>query len=284
MPRKNPTEKQKAELAAQLEWIEKAYTIVGTFWAAWAIAALVGIYTRGSVKIPVFGEGTLTEVIVYTLYAFTLGIPLLLVLVFRQRRIQKLLTGTRLLPTPRFPKLQDAGMPRTFRTLGFLALVVLPVVAQEIAYCRLYHEVCIAWKPRSWWKASDYHTILDHDRLFTFPAKPESDRDYANWRFMRLKLPERRVLDRKKREPNPEDDDGRDVKDREKEPVQISAFPGYAPWAFRLSAYGSALVAGWLLITRDGSLPCKLLAVLRRKRIYARSRRKRRARTPRRSE
>src|SRR5437762_8451393 len=62
MARENLTGEQKTELAAQLEWIEKAYTVVGSFWAASAIAALVGIYTRGTVKLPVFGELTFTEV------------------------------------------------------------------------------------------------------------------------------------------------------------------------------------------------------------------------------
>ena len=284
MARENLTGEQKTELAAQLEWIEKAYTVVGSFWAAWAIAALVGIYTRGTVKLPVFGELTFTEVVVYTLYAFTLGIPLLLFLVFRQRRIQELIAGTRLLPAPRFPKLQEAGMPRIFRTLAFLALVVLPIVAQEVAYVALCRDVCIAWKPRSWWKANDYRVVLHHDRLFTFPAKPESDRDYANWRFMRLWLPDGGVIDKKQRAPSPEDNDGRPPDAKGFIPVQISAFPGYAPWAFRISAHGSAVLAAWLLATRDGSLPRKVFAFLRRVWVRTRSRAALRAKTSSRPE
>jgi hypothetical protein len=64
-------------------------------------------------------------------------------------------------------------MPPFFRTLAFLGLVVLPIVAQEIAYSRLYKEICIAWKPRQWWKVEDYRVVLREDDLFTFPSKPE---------------------------------------------------------------------------------------------------------------
>lgn len=172
-------------------------------------------------------------------------------------------------------------MPRIFRTVGFLALVVLPIVAQVKAYVTLRGDVCIAWKPRHWWKATDYHVILNHDLLFTFPPKPESDRNYANWRFMRLKLPEKTVMDRKRREPNGDDNDGRDENDKRQEPVQISAFPGYAPWAFRISAYGCALAAGWLLITRDRSLPLTLIELIRGLSIHGRPKPKRRVRSPR---
>jgi hypothetical protein len=266
MPRKDSDSKSRADLEAQLDWVEVVYTVVGIFWAGWAIAALIGIYTRHNVKLPLFGEVTFTEVVVYTLYAWTLGIPFLLALVFRHRSIQQSITGAKLLPRPHFPKLPIAGMPASFRTIGFIALVVLPIVAQEIAYRRLYQEVCIAWKPHRWWKVEDYIVILRQNDLFKFPSKPEPNRDYANWRFMRLDLPNWGVLDRKEREARPEDNDGRPPDAKQKEPVQISAFPGIAPWAFRISAHASAAAAAWLLVSRDGSLPRRVFAYFRRMR------------------
>lgn len=271
------TDERQWNEAAQLEWLEKAYTVVGTFWAAWAVAALVGIYTLGNVKVPVFGEVTFTEVVVYTLYAFTLGIPVLLGIIFRHRKVQKTLTQRRLLPAPHFPILSNTGMPKSFRTLAFLGLVVLPIVSQEIAYAALYRDVCIAWKPRIWWKAGDYHFYLKKDELFTFPPKPEADRHYANWRFMRLELPAKGVVDVKQRAPRPQDNDGRPPEAKGYEPVQISAAPGFVPWAFRLSAHGCAVFAGWLLATRDHSLPGKLFVQLHALWANLRSRSRRRA-------
>jgi len=262
MPQPSLSEEQNADLAAQLERLNKIYTVVGIFWAAWAVAALVGICVHDNVKLPVLGEITFTEVVVYTLYAFTPGIPLLLFLVFRHRKIQKLFAGTKLLPAPRFSKPQDTGMPRIIRTLGFLVFVVLPITAQEIAYHRLWNEVCIAWMPQTWWRVQYYRVVLTHDDLFTFPANPDR-RDYANWGFMRLDLRDKGVIDRKKREQNRQDGDGRPERDKGQEPVQILTFPGYAPWAFRISAHGNAALAAWLFATQDGSLPRRVFVWLR---------------------
>src|SRR5262249_56317411 len=82
---------------------------------------------------------------------------------------------------------------------------------------------------QQWWKAEDYKpkNVLSKNNLFTFPGKPD-ERDYANWRFVRLE--DGHVLDLKERPWRPEDDDGRPSTAKGKTPVQITAFPGYAPW------------------------------------------------------
>lgn len=229
------------ETANRLRWIEQAYTALAVFCFAWAIAVVAAIYTKAEPKLPVIGVVVRTEYVVYTLYAFSFLLPLLFSLLIWYHRTRVRAGMPPQIPTPHLKGLPIEGMPAAFRVGAFFVLIGVPVFAHELAYQRLYGQIDIVWKPKKWWRIEDYSVApgkpsLKGVDLFTFPQKPEPDRNYANWRFSTL------PPETKPRALSEEDNDGRPAWNKEREPVQISTAPGYVPWLFRLTAHGSVAV------------------------------------------
>jgi hypothetical protein len=246
------TDQIAADTAERLRWIEQVYTAVAVFCFTWAATLITAIYTKGEPKLPMIGLVVQTEYVVYTLYAFSLLLPLLLSLVFWYRSALKGAGLSLQLPAPHLKGLAIEGMPKGFRAAAFVVLVGLPVFAQQLAYQRLYDQIHIVWKPDKWWRSGDYNVgdgkpFLTGSDLFTFAAKPQTDRSYANWRFSTW------PAETKTRPIREEDNDGRAEFNRGREPVQISTAPGYVPWLFWITAHGSVATVAWLLMSTIGA-------------------------------
>lgn len=235
--------------AARLLWIQRAYTVVAAFSFGWALNVILSIYTKVQFEIPVFGKMLFTEVVIYTLIADCILLPTLLALVIWYRATVDKAGLPPHLPAARFTQLAGPGMPSSFRMAAFVVLVGTSLFAAELAYQRFYNELNIIWKPHHWWQPQDPSllgkkpTVLSREQMFSFPPKPEPDRGYSNWRFAKVP-PEARP-----REPLPEDEDGRPESSKRREPVQISAAPGWLPWTFRIVIHTCIAVAAWLLVT-----------------------------------
>jgi hypothetical protein len=221
------------------EFLDRLYWILGTFCFGWSLSAVVGILRRHPLDLPILGKADFAEIIIFTLLAFSLLIPLLLYVVATWRSAAAVGHWRARFPGAPADKLE---IPWTFIWLRALLFVML--VGGSVATMQLCYQRMLGLEIQ--WLGGVNKVVLCQENppgftLFDFPSKPDPEKDYANWRWIG---------------PPAEDQTDRDQEkmlakdDRSK----ITAFPGYMPWTFRLISYGSIAIVLWFLFAPPRTL------------------------------
>ena len=206
-------------------FLDRAYWIVGTFTFFWSLTAIVCIYRRRALELPIFGEVQISEAIIFTQLAFCLLLPLLLFIVAVYRGTAQL----RGWPS-RFPGVptDELKIPKSFnwlRVFVFIALVGVPVFTMQLCYQRMVSKLQIRW-------VGHPDSFITGQQLFQFhptiPGAPTNTNVDLRW------------WGEDKAEP-PKDNR-----------AEITAFVGWQPWIYRLVAYGGFFCFSWFLLVPAG--------------------------------
>jgi hypothetical protein len=221
-------------------FLDRLYWILGTFCFGWSVSAVIGILRRHPLDLPILGKADLTEIIIFTLLAFSLLIPLLLYVVATWRGTAALRHWRARFPGTPSDKLE---IPRSFAWLRGILFCIL--VGGSVATMQLCYQRMLGLEIH--WIGNGEPVVLKQEgstagrTLFDFPRKPDPKMDYANWRWFGPVVEDRN---------HPSDDQNRS---------KVTAFPGFMPWTFRLVSYGSIAVTLWFLTMAPGTLRHRVL-------------------------
>lgn len=216
-------------------FLDRLYWILGTFCFGWSVSAVIGILRRHPLDLPILGKADFTEIIIFTLLAFTLLIPLLLYVVATWRSAAALRHWRSRFPGAPADKWE---IPRSFAWLRGILFFIL--VGGSVATMQLCYQRMLGLEIH--WIGNGEPVILKQEgstagrSLFDFPRKPDPKMDYANWRWIG---------------PTTEDENNLSGKENRS---KITAFPGYMPWTFRVVSYCSIPVVLWFLFAPPGML------------------------------
>lgn len=206
-------------------FLDRLYWVLGCFLVAWSVTAVVCIYRRKVLDLPIFGAAQISEAIIFTLIVFSVLLPCLLYIIGVYRGAAAL----RRWPS-RYPGVpqEEFEIPASFAWLRvgvFILLVCAPAASMQLCYWRMVGTLTIEWNN----EVLNFQP-LKGAALFSFPKKPDPTAEYSNWRWRGNDAPG-------------------DIPR-----AKMTAAPGWEPWIFTATSFGSLVVALWFLFTPAGIL------------------------------